>query len=94
MMLPFEEDRPSSVYLGVLQCLRHLIPDLSSNEGDNDNQAVRGSFGSHDALRPGSVTHVTSKNQHLQVSIDESLVTSLFTTLFISVQRYVPNEQR
>ena len=68
MVLPFHEDKEPSVYLGVLQCLRHVIPDLSSTVDDEDDQAVRGSFGSHDALRPERIAaHLVIKNRQLQV---------------------------
>ena len=46
-MLPFHEDKDSTVYLGVLMCLRHMIPNLDiSSSGDHELKGLRGSFGS------------------------------------------------
>lgn len=46
MVLPFHEDKDSNVYLGVLTCLRHLIPNLNnSSSTEHGMKGLRGSFG-------------------------------------------------
>ena len=46
MVLPFHEDKDSNVYLGVLMCLRHMIPNLnSSSASEHGMKGLRGSFG-------------------------------------------------
>ena len=46
MVLPFQESRDSNVYLGVLICLRHMIPNLDkSSPNEHSLKGLRGSFG-------------------------------------------------
>ena len=80
LVLPFHEDKDSTVYLGVLMCLRHMIPNLdSSSSSGHSLKGLRGSFGSKRSYSsdgvPGDI-HIQG-NQLLQVSND------WFTTNFI-----------
>lgn len=46
MVLPYQESRDSNVYLGVLMCLRHMIPNLDkSSSNEQSLKGLRGSFG-------------------------------------------------
>ena len=51
-ILPFQDEKEAAVYLGVLQCLRNIIPNLV--ESATDNECLRGSFGARRTLNPGS----------------------------------------
>ena len=46
MVLPFHENRDCNIYLGVLMCLRHMIPNLdNSRSSKHCMRGLRGSFG-------------------------------------------------
>lgn len=70
MVLPFHEDKDTTVYLGVLMCLRHMIPNLdTSNSSKQAMKGLRGSFGSQRSFSgdglPGD--EQIQSNQLLQV---------------------------
>ena len=72
-MLPFHEDKDSTVYLGVLMCLRHMIPNLNSSSSSGYGlKGLRGSFGSQQSYSgdgvPGDIQ--IEGNQLLQVDND------------------------
>ena len=70
MVLPFHEDKDSNVYLGVLMCLRHMIPNLNSSSSNEQRmKGLRGSFGSQRSFSSDS-PHADERiksNQLLQV---------------------------
>jgi len=73
MVLPFHEDKDSTIYLGVLMCLRHMIPNLdSSSSSGHGLKGLRGSFGSQRSYSsdgvPGDIQ--IEGNQLLQVDND------------------------
>ena len=74
MVLPFHEDKDSTVYLGVLMCLRHMIPNLdNSSLSERGMKGLRGSFGSQisysvEGVLPGD--EQIQSNQLLQVDND------------------------
>lgn len=71
-MLPFHEDKDSTVYLGVLMCLRHMIPNLDcSFSFDHQMKGLRGSFGSHCSYSADGTlgAEQIQNNQLLQVHI-------------------------
>lgn len=46
LVLPLRESRDSNVFLGVLICLRHMIPNLDkSSPNEHSLKGLRGSFG-------------------------------------------------
>ncbi|XP_068709184.1 huntingtin-like [Montipora foliosa] len=46
MVLPFHENRDCNIYLGVLMCLRHMIPNLDNScSSKHCMRGLRGSFG-------------------------------------------------
>ncbi|EDO49114.1 predicted protein [Nematostella vectensis] len=60
MVLPFQEVKAAPVYLGVLNCLRQIIPnldDMSSHE-----EIMRGSFGVHMAPRGSRLSEAQGIN--------------------------------
>ena len=87
MVLPFHEDKDSTVYLGVLMCLRHMIPNLdTSNSSKHTMKGLRGSFGSQrsffgDGL-PGD--EQIQSNQLLQV--DKNVLRFLSISDSLSVE--------
>lgn len=48
MVLPLQDTKPSHVYLGVLNCLRQIIPHLEDSFSKSDS--FKGSFGSQRSL--------------------------------------------
>lgn len=73
MVLPYHEDKASTVYLGVLMCLRHMIPNLdSSPSSELGMKGLRGSFGTQRS-NSGDATlgdEQIQSNQLLQVGND------------------------
>ena len=68
MVLPFHEDKDSNVYLGVLMCLRHMIPNLNSSSSNEQRmKGLRGSFGSQRSFSsdsPHADEHIKSNQLH------------------------------
>nr|CAM12495.1 Huntingtin [Branchiostoma floridae] len=58
MVIPIQEDRKSHTLLGVLLCLRHLVPHLATLQ-DLEDDSLKGSFG------------VTKKDPELSVSTEQ-----------------------
>jgi len=48
MVLPLQDAKPSHVYLGVLNCLRQILPHLE--EAFSKDEVMKGSFGSYRSL--------------------------------------------
>ena len=68
MVLPFQEDKDSNVYLGVLMCLRHMIPKLNSSFSiEYGMKGLRGSFGTQRSYSGDGPHEQIKSNQLLQV---------------------------
>lgn len=69
MVLPLQDAKPSPVYLGVLNCIRQLVPYL--NESFLTEDVMEGSFGSQKSFigdTGGDIIGVSIK-QLLQVKM-------------------------
>lgn len=82
-MLPFHEDKDSAVYLGVLMCLRHMIPNLDSScSSEHGMKGLRGSFGSQRSYSGDGVPgdEQIQSNQLLQVDNDKFFFIKVFNS--------------
>ncbi|KAJ7336619.1 hypothetical protein OS493_011838 [Desmophyllum pertusum] len=78
MVLPYHEDKASTVYLGVLMCLRHMIPNLdSSPSSELGMKGLRGSFGTLNDQIPVMQHLVMNRSRAISFCSDHVLYKAL-----------------